>query len=353
MASKARVGEPSKRRGGFKFKCMSSALAAVSPVRLGYSQRNLISFMDALEPLRRVFEDTSINEIMINGPHDVFIRSCGPDKKIDVKLPGGMIETAITILASMSEKVVDRSTKQLVLSARLPGFRVEAALPPVSVKGPSMCIRRHGTRILTLDDYIKSGAMTEHQAQMIKELVGERKNFLIAGGTFSGKTTLMNCVLSLISPDHRLFVIEQVQELQIASPNHLLMECDPEQGVTARRAVKMGMRYSPDRVILGELRGEEAYDWLDASNTGHPGSGATIHADSAFDALARMESLVMMAETGIPYLAIQQRIASTVHAILFIHQKNGERRLSQICRIQGFDRERGEYKTTTDLYGES
>ncbi len=287
---------------------------------------------------------------MINGPHDIFIRQSGPDTKLEVPLSDGQIRTAIQLLASMADKVVDKSS--LVLSARLPGFRVEAALPPVAVKGPSMCIRRHATKILKLEDYITSGTISKAQAEVIRSTVAQRKNFLIAGGTYSGKTTLMNCILSLIQPEHRLFVIEQVQELKIASPNHVLIECDPEQGVTARRAVMMGMRYSPDRIILGELRGQEAFDWMDASNTGHPGSGATIHADGAADALGRLESLVMMANTGIPFEVVQARIASTVDVIFFIQQKNGVRRMSQICQLTGFNRATGEYTINT-THGES
>ncbi len=317
---------------------------------VSYSQRNLNAFLDALAPLQAVFADTSINEIMVNGPNDVFIRQRGPDKRLDVELSAAQISTAITILASMSDKVVDRA--QLLLSARLPGLRIEAALPPVAVKGPTMCIRRHAQRIVTMDEYINSGVITERQALDIEKLVNERKNFLIAGGTYSGKTTLMNCVLSLIDPHHRLVIIEQVQELKIAAENHVLFECDPEQGVTARRLVMLAMRNSPDRVILGELRGPEAYDWMDASNTGHPGSGATIHADSAPEALKRLESLILMAATGMPYEAIQARIASTVHAVLFIQQHNGNRRLSQICHVDGFDRSTGEYVTRIINHGE-
>lgn len=321
------------------------------PKIISYSQRSLEGFLDALAPLRSVFDDPSINEIMINGPDDVFIRQKGPDKQLPIKLSASQIKVAITLLASMSDKVVDKS--QLLLSARLPGMRIEAVLPPVSVKGPAMCIRRHATRIMSLDDYLKSATLTEPQALEIKKTVAERGNFLIAGGTYSGKTTLMNCILSLIDPAHRLYIIEQVQELKIAAPNHVLMECDPEQGVTARRLVMTAMRFSPDRIILGELRGPEAYDWLDAANSGHPGSGATIHADGAPDALKRLESLVLMADTGMPYEAIQGRIGDTVKTVLFIQQKNGERRLSQICHVRGFDRVRGEYQTETFNYGES
>ena len=313
-----------------------------------YSQRNLDNFREALASLVPVFADETINEIMINGPHDVFIRQRGSDRKIDVHLPSKAIETAVTLLASMSDKTVDSSAR--ILSARLPGFRVEACLPPVAVKGPSMCIRRHASHIMTLAEYIASKTITEGQAQLIQEIVDSRANFLIAGGTFSGKTTLMNCILSLINPDHRLFVVEQVQELKLSAPNAVLFECDPEQGVTARRLVKMGMRYSPDRILLGELRGEEAYDWLDASNTGHPGSAATIHADSAPEALNRLESLVLMADSKMPYEAIQQRIAQTVNYVLHIHHSDGVRRLSKICRVEGFDRSAGTYlfETTTN-----
>lgn len=336
-----------------RFESMNSAVVPIvaTPKSLGYSQRNLASFQDALAPLRSVFEDTSINEIMINGPHDVFIRQRGPDKRLDVRLTEQQIKTAIHLLASMSDKVVDK--QRLRVSARLPGFRVEAVLPPVAVKGPTMCVRRHATRIMSMEDYETSGTITPVQAAEIRDVIKNRENFLIAGGTFSGKTTLMNCVLSLIDPDHRLFVIEQVQELKIAVPNHVLIECDPEQGFTARQAVMTGMRYSPDRIILGELRGPEAYDWLDASNTGHPGSGATIHADGAADALHRLESLVMMADTGIPFEVVQARIAASVNVIFFIEQKDGRRRLSQICRVNGFDRQRGEYLVSTTTPGES
>jgi pilus assembly protein CpaF len=316
-----------------------------------YSQRNLENFREALASLSAVFADESINEIMINGPHDVFIRQRGPDRKIEVHLPAKAIETAITLLAAMSDKTVGSNAR--ILSARLPGFRVEACLPPVSVKGPSMCIRRHASCILSLADYIVAGTITEVQARLIQEIVETRANFLIAGGTFSGKTTLMNCILSLINPDHRLFVVEQVQELKLSAPNAVLFECDPEQGVTARRLVKMGMRYSPDRILLGELRGEEAYDWLDASNTGHPGSAATIHADSAPEALNRLESLVLMADSKMPYEAIQQRIAQTVNYVLHIHHADGVRRLSQICRVEGFDRSAGKYLLETTNHGET
>lgn len=299
--------------------------------------------MDALAPVRALLEDKSINEIMINGPRDVFYRQSGPDKRYETNLTGQQIATGIKLLASMGDKEVNADN--LILSAKLPGFRVECCLPPVAVKGASMCIRRHNSRVLTLEDYLANGVMVQEQVDIIKGLVEQRKNFLIAGGTYSGKTTLMNCVLSLVDPHHRLFVIEQIPELQIVAPNHVLVECDPEQGVTARRAVIMAMRYSPDRIVLGELRGPEAYEWIVASNTGHPGSAATIHANDSSAALQRLSNLILMADTGMPHAVIQNEIASTVDAVLFIEQKHGKRLLSELCFIKGFDREAGRFIT--------
>lgn len=299
--------------------------------------------LDALAPIRFLLDDEEVNEVMVNGPDDVFFRRRGPDQHADVKLSERAVHTAITLLAAYVQKEANDGFP--LLSARLPGFRVEAALKPISLKGSSLCIRRHASRIITMDEYISNGVISDEQATIIKDLIADRKNLLIAGGTYSGKTTLMNCILSMIDPHHRLLVIEQISELKIASPNHVLFECDPDFGVTPTKVVKTAMRYSPDRIILGELRGEEANDWLEASNTGHPGSAATIHANNANDALKRLGSLVLMASTGMPYAVIQDRIASTVHAVLYIEQSYGKRRLSEICMVEGYDRDRESFIT--------
>lgn len=309
----------------------------------GYSERSLAALLDALGPIRDLLEDPSINEIMVNGPNDVWVRQRGPDRRVDVKLSERTIATAMTLLASHVQKEVNED--QLLLSARLPGFRVECIANPVSIKGSAMCIRRHATRILTLEEYVQSGTIEAKQAELIKKLVADRSNLLIAGGTYSGKTTLMNCILSLIDPHHRLYVIEQVSELKIAAENCVLVECDPEYGVTPTKAVRSAMRFSPDRIILGELRGPEANDWLEAANTGHPGSAATLHANSSSDALKRLGSLVLMAANQMPHEVIQDRIASTVDAVLYIEQRYGERRLAEICLVEDYDRATGKFAT--------
>jgi pilus assembly protein CpaF len=310
-----------------------------------YSLRTQAALMDALRPIRKLLEDESINEIMVNGPNDVFIRQRGPDRRYDVSgLTESTLNTAITLLASYVNKEVNED--QLTLSARLPGFRIESILKPVSIKGSAMCIRRHASRILTIEEYIDSGTMTQSQANMIRKLVESRGNLLIAGGTYSGKTTLMNCILSLVDQNHRLFVIEQVSELKIAVDNYVQVECDPDFGVTPTKAVRTAMRFSPNRVILGELRGPEANDWLEAANTGHPGSIATLHANSANDALKRLGSLVLQAGNQMPHEVIQDRIASTVDAVIFIEERYGVRRLAEICQVNDYDRATGQFDTT-------
>lgn len=310
-----------------------------------YSIRSQLAMMDALSPIRQILEDESVNEIMINGPNDVFVRQKGPDRRIEVELSSRAIETAITLLASFVDKEVNE--KQYILSARLPGFRIECALPPVSVKGPSMTIRRHASMIMTMAQYVESGVIAQEQAELIQRLVDNRHNFLIAGGTYSGKTTLMNCVLSLIDPRHRLVVIEQISELKVAAENYVAFECDPDFGVDATVAVRLSMRYSPDRIVLGELRGGEANDWIEAANTGHPGSCATIHANSAADALTRLSTLVRRGAPGLPHEVIQDIIGTTVKSVLFIEQRYGVRKLTEICEVKGYDRASGKFCVDT------
>lgn len=312
-------------------------------VRLGHTQRVLAQLMDTLDVLRTYFNDAEISEIMINGPDDVFIEKHGKTHKLKVRLGASNIRTAISLIAGLMEKEVGEKNKQRVLSARLPGFRVEAILPPVAVNGPTMCIRRHASRVFSIEEYITSGVISQEYADLLKQAILNKENFLIVGGTGSGKTTMMNTALSMVPPEDRLFVIETVHELQIVSPNKVLVECDDEQGMTPRKAVRTAMRYAPKRVIVGELRGPEAYDWMDAANTGHPGSAATIHANSAARGLGRLENLLLMANMGIPHEAIKVAIADSVQWLFFIKRDGAIRKVSEVCRVHDYDRAKGEY----------
>jgi len=314
-------------------------------MRIGYTQRILSQLMDTLEVLRPHFEDPDVNEIMINAPNVVFITRGGRDIKLNVRLEAANIRAAITLIASIVEKEVGEKSKQRVLSARLPGFRIEAVLPPNAVNGPSMCIRRHASRVFCIEEYIASGAISEARAKLLQGAIDAHDNFLIVGGTGSGKTTLMNTALSMVSPDDRLFVIETVHELMVNSPNHFLLECDDEQGITPRKAVRTAMRYAPKRVIVGELRGPEAYDWMDAANTGHPGSAATIHANSAARAIGRLENLLLMANMGVPHEVLRVAIGESVQWMFYIRREGAKRSVTEVVRLHDFDRAKGEYIT--------
>lgn len=322
--------------------------AALAPVlapfpRPGFKQQVLSQIKDTLHVLAPYLDDDEIVEIMVNAPDEVFVCRNGRDDRVPVRLGAGEILAAITLLATMLSKEVGDKSSQRILSGRLPGFRIEAILPPVAVNGPSMCIRRHASRLFTLDEYVAAGVISAPHAELLASAIDAHENFLIVGGTGSGKTTLMNAALARMNPRERLFVIESVQELQVCADNHVLVECDEEQGVTARRAVRTAMRYAPKRIVVGELRGGEAYDWLDAANTGHPGSAATLHANSAAAALSRLENLLLMADIGAPYAALQARIGETVQWLFYIERSGASRRVSQVCQLHGYDRVRGVY----------
>jgi pilus assembly protein CpaF len=324
----------------------SNRLATASP-RVGYKSQILSQIMDTLGSIRQVFDDPDVNEIMINAPNEVFIAKNGRNVRFPVNLSRGEIEAAITLIAALVTKEVGEKSRSRILSARLPGFRVEAILPPVAVNGPSMCIRRHAARVFSLEEYVSQGVITQEYAQILVDGVAKRETFLVVGGTASGKTTFLNTALSLIPKEERLFVIESVQELQIRAENHVLVECDEEHGVTPRKAVRTAMRYAPGRIFMGELRGPEAYDWADAANTGHPGGGATIHANSATRSLPRLENLMLMANMGIPYEPLRALIAETVQLVFYIQREGKVRTVSQVSRLHGYNRASGEYEIET------
>lgn len=326
---------------------MQADLVAPAVGRGGFKQQTLMQIRDTLGPLGPLFDDEAINEIMINAPHEVFISRGGKDVRISVQLPAAAIKAAITLIATMVDKEVGIKSGRHILSARLPGFRVEAILPPIAVNGPSMCIRRHASRLITLEEYVSGGVISERHAAILDQAIARRENFLIVGGTASGKTTLMNTALTRIDPSERLLVIETVHELQVKAENNVIVECDEDQGVTPRMAVRTAMRYAPKRIIVGELRGPEAYDWLDAANTGHPGSAATIHANGANAALPRLENLLLMADMNIPFEPLRMRIAETVQWMFYIQRDGAKRHVSQVSRVHAYDRAREAYEIET------
>lgn len=298
---------------------------------------------NALAPIRHLLEDPLIQEIEINGPNEVWIERQGIQSREDIALPDSNIRNAISVLARLSNKDARGGTPNGIIDARLDGFRVAAVLPPTAVLGPSICIRKHNPVVLTIDDYIKAGAMPEEMGKVITDMVTGRKNILVAGGTSSGKTTYVNALIGLISPDERVVTIEDTVELKVLVPNRVSLESNEQSGVTTRMLIKLALRYRPDRIIVGEVRGGEAYDLLQAANTGHDGCIATLHANSAFDALSRLETMILQADVNWPHAAICAQIARTFDYVVFMHRQRGIRRLAEIIQLQDYDTAASKY----------
>lgn len=294
----------------------------------------------ALAPVREYLEDPLTQEIEINGPDDVWVERAGVQAKVPVSISATQLETAISVLARLSDKDAKAGTADGIIDARMDGFRVAAALPPTSVRGPSMCIRKHNPVHLTLDDYVQSGALSAEWAERLRAMVRSHKNLLVAGGTSSGKTTFVNALLAEIPAEERILTIEDTPELKVSAPNWVSLESNTQAGISTRDLVRLALRYRPDRVIVGEVRGGEAFDLLDAANTGHDGVIATLHASSSFDALSRFETLILRAGIDWPHRAICAQIARTIDFVIFMARRNGVRRLQEVLEVQDHDNDR-------------
>lgn len=309
------------------------------------SQAAISNLMHSLAPIRHLMEDPTVQEIMINKADDVWVERAGVKSRTDIKISDISISGAITVLGRLNRKDVTPGTPDGIVDAKLPGLRIAACLPPISVFGPSMCIRKHSETLFTLDDYVTAGSLTAEWAENIRTMVRTHRNILVVGGTSSGKTTFVNALINEIDPGERVFTIEDTPELKVRVPNWTPFEVNNQQGVTARLLLKLALRYAPSRILVGEVRGGEAYDLLDAANTGHDGCIATLHANSAFDALSRMETLVLQGGVDWPHHAICAQISRTFHNVIFMAKRNGVRQLCQVLAMKGFDRTTGQYDT--------
>jgi pilus assembly protein CpaF len=321
------------------------------------TQRSTDFAFAAAAPLRRFLDDPAVTEVMVNGPAAVFVERHGErPQRVDTTLTRVQIDGLVANIASLSHKVVSldggHAAKNLarhsVISARLPGFRLEVQMPPVAVHGPYITIRRHNVRALTLQDYVQKGQIPAAAAEHLAKAVASRENILVAGGTSSGKTTFLNALIQEVDRGERLLTIEVVAELIVGHENTIRLEADDEQGYPVQRLLKSALRSRPDRIIVGEVRGGEAFDWLDAANTGHPGTLASLHANSAAEALARLENLVQEGRPVMPLQAIKQRIGDTLDLVVHMHRINegGQevRRLSALVQVDGFDPSNNQYR---------
>ena len=291
-------------------------------------------------PLERLLADDTVTEIMVNGPYDVWIERNGRLSQTPVRFTDEWhLRRIINKMAAEVGRRIDESSP--MVDARMPdGSRINAVIPPLSLSGPLMTIRRFGRERLSLTDLIGVGTLTTETAEFLERCVEARLNVLISGGTGAGKTTLLNALSAGIPGDERIVTIEDAAELRLAQRHVLRLECRPkniegEGEVTIRDLVRNSLRMRPDRIIVGEVRGAEALDMLQALNTGHDGSLSTVHANSTRDALARVETMVLMAGYDLPLRAVRQQITSALDLIIHLERMHdGSRRAIAITEVQ-------------------
>jgi len=294
-------------------------------------------------PIEPFLADPSINEIMVNGPNAVYIERRGRIEKTAVRFDDDehLLRIIDRIVAPLGRRVDEASP---YVDARLPdGSRVNAIIPPLALNGPVLTIRKFAKIPITAENLVEYGTLTQEALDFLKACVLGRLNILISGGTGSGKTTTLNVLSAYIPNDERIITIENAAELQLRQEHVVTLESRPPNiegkgEVTIRDLVINSLRMRPDRIIVGEVRGAEALDMLQAMNTGHDGSMTTLHANSPRDALARLETMVLMAGMDLPHRAIREQIASAID--LIVHQermRDGVRRVVSIAEVVGME----------------
>jgi pilus assembly protein CpaF len=300
-----------------------------------------------LQPIEDLLRDPAITEVMVNaGGRRVFVERAGtvealPDRTLEIR----NLTVAIKNIARACGDEI--SERQPILDARLEdGSRVAAMFPPCSVDGPTLTVRKFTFRY-ALDDLVSVGTVTSELAEMLRHAVDARHNVLISGGTGTGKTTLLNAVAQTIPASDRIVLIEETSEILIDKPNLVRFEArraqvplgqeDPMPAVTIADLVRATLRHRPDRILVGEVRGPEAFDLLQALNTGHLGSLTTIHANSAEQALTRLAHCVLTANVGLPHRSTREAITLAVHLVVHLARVNSRRTVTQVVHVRGYD----------------
>jgi len=304
-------------------------------------------------PLEPLLRDDTITEIMVNGPNRIYIERNGKIEPVNATFESEEhLMRIIDRIVSPLGRRIDESSP--MVDARLPdGSRVNAIIPPLALNGPTLTIRKFARKPLTVEDLIRFGSITPEAIEFLKACVIARLNIIVSGGTGSGKTTLLNILSGFIPGDERIITIENAAELQLRQEHVVTLESRPPNiegkgEVTIRDLVINSLRMRPDRIVVGECRGGEALDMLQAMNTGHDGSLTTLHANSPRDALARLETMCLMAGMDLPVRAIREQIASAVD--LIIHQermRDGSRKVVQITEVQGME---GDVIVLSDIF---
>ncbi|GMV32260.1 MAG: hypothetical protein KPEEDBHJ_02635 [Anaerolineales bacterium] len=304
-------------------------------------------------PLQSLLEDDTITEIMVNGPKNVYIERKGKVHRVPITFESNdhVMRIIDRIVAPLGRRIDESSP---YVDARLPdGSRVNAVIPPISLVGPVLTIRKFSKNPITVDQMIQFGSVSPESVQFLKACVESRLNIIISGGTGSGKTTLLNVLSSFIPSDERIITIENAAELQLRQEHVVTLESRPPNiegrgEITIRDLVINALRMRPERIIVGECRGGETLDMLQAMNTGHDGSMTTAHANSPRDALSRIETMCMMAGMDLPIRAIREQVASAVDVICQQERmRDGTRKVTTITEVSGME---GDVITMTDIF---
>ncbi|MFJ6535336.1 CpaF family protein [Paenarthrobacter sp. NPDC091711] len=306
-----------------------------------------------LGPLQRFLDDVDVTEIMVNGFDHVYVEIAGKLHLTNVRF------TSEEHLRKIIERIVSRVGRRIdesspLVDARLSdGSRVNAIIPPLAVNGSSLTIRKFGRVPLTAQNLVQLGTMSPEISELLHACVQARMNIIVSGGTGTGKTTLLNVLSSFLPPDERIVTIEDAVELQLQQAHVVRLESRPSNiegkgEIAIRDLVRNSLRMRPDRIVVGEVRGGEALDMLQAMNTGHDGSISTVHANSPRDAIARLETLVLMAGMDLPLRAIREQISSAVNLVVQISRlRDGTRRITHITEVQGME---GDVVTLQDAF---
>ena len=306
-----------------------------------------------LGPLEPLLADKTVSDILVNGPGQVYVERRGRLELTDIRFNNDAhLLNIIDRIVSAVGRRIDESSP--MVDARLKdGSRVNAIIPPLALDGPSLSIRRFAVELLSIEDLIRLGSLTREMADVMAAIVKARLNVLVSGGTGAGKTTLLNLLSGFIPATERIVTIEDSAELQLQQPHIVRLETRPPNiegrgAVTQRELVRNSLRMRPDRIVIGEVRGGEALDMLQAMNTGHDGSLTTIHANTPRDALARVENMVSMTGISFPAQALRSQIASAIDIIIQVERhEDGRRRVVSLQETNGME---GDIITTSEIF---
>jgi pilus assembly protein CpaF len=335
------------------FKILSEESAPLSSEARARVVKSIEDEIMGLGPLEPLLQDPTVSDILVNGADQVYVERKGKLELTDITFSSDrhLINTIDRIVSAVGRRVDESSP---MVDARLAdGSRVNAIIPPLALDGPAMSIRRFARELLTVEDLISYGSLTEEFATVVGAAVRGRLNVLVSGGTGAGKTTMLNLLSSFIPEDERIVTIEDSAELQLRQPHVVRLETRPANiegkgRIAARDLVINSLRMRPERIIVGEVRGGEALDMLQAMNTGHDGSLTTIHANTPRDALGRVENMVSMTGINFPIKALREQIASAINLVVQIaRHEDGKRRVVSMAEINGME---GEIITMSEIF---